>query len=186
MKDAGLACGSGWFSPVHQSLNISQFHLFIFPIAHGRLTRFHKSVLCITITYRIPVVKHVKISGEKKCSTTPFLDLRIKAGYNIGKNYEKTVSHTVARGILMKKNIATLPLIEAFRADDECPFCYLERAAQQHAISFILGSRVIPSTTLFGTSFKKREGFRYCVSPRYILCFAALIVRLSIALVIPT
>ena len=28
----------------------------------------------------------------------------------------------------MKKNIATLPLIEAFRADDECPFCYLERA----------------------------------------------------------
>ena len=140
MKDAGLACGSGWFSPVHQSLNISQFHLFIFPIAHGRLTRFHKSVLCITITYRIPVVKHVKISGEKKCSTTPFLDLRIKAGYNIGKNYEKTVSHTVARGILMKKNIATLPLIEAFRADDECPFCYLERAAQQHAISFILGS----------------------------------------------
>lgn len=40
----------------------------------------------------------------------------------------------------MKKDISTLPLIEAFRADDECPFCYLERAAEQHAISFILGS----------------------------------------------
>lgn len=40
----------------------------------------------------------------------------------------------------MKKDIATLPLIEAFRAGDECPFCYLERAAEQHAISFILGS----------------------------------------------
>lgn len=40
----------------------------------------------------------------------------------------------------MKKNIATIPLIDAFRADDECPFCYLERAAEQHALSFILGS----------------------------------------------
>ena len=40
----------------------------------------------------------------------------------------------------MKKDISTLPLIEAFRVDDECPFCYLERAAEQHAISFILGS----------------------------------------------
>lgn len=42
--------------------------------------------------------------------------------------------------IIMKKDISTLPLIEAFHADDECPFCYLERAAEQHAISFILGS----------------------------------------------
>ncbi len=40
----------------------------------------------------------------------------------------------------MKKDISTLPLIEAFRAGDECPFCYLERAAEQHAVSFILGS----------------------------------------------
>lgn len=40
----------------------------------------------------------------------------------------------------MKKDISTLPLIEAFQTDDECPFCYLERAAEQHAISFILGS----------------------------------------------
>ncbi len=40
----------------------------------------------------------------------------------------------------MKENIATIPLTDAFRADDECPFCYLEREAEQHAISFILGS----------------------------------------------
>ena len=38
------------------------------------------------------------------------------------------------------KNIATFPLMEAFRAADECPFCNLERSAEQHAISFILGS----------------------------------------------
>ena len=40
----------------------------------------------------------------------------------------------------MNKNIATFPLTEAFRAGDECPFCNLERSAEQHAISFILGS----------------------------------------------
>ncbi len=40
----------------------------------------------------------------------------------------------------MKENIATIPLIDAFKANDECPFCYLEREAEQHAISFILGS----------------------------------------------
>ncbi len=40
----------------------------------------------------------------------------------------------------MKENIATIPLMDALHADDECPFCYLERQAEQHAISFILGS----------------------------------------------
>lgn len=40
----------------------------------------------------------------------------------------------------MKEDIATIPLMDAFGANDECPFCYLERAAEQHAISFILGS----------------------------------------------
>lgn len=40
----------------------------------------------------------------------------------------------------MKENIATIPLMDAFHAEDECPFCYLERAAEQHAVSFILGS----------------------------------------------
>lgn len=40
----------------------------------------------------------------------------------------------------MKENIATIPLMDALNANDECPFCYLERKAEQHAISFILGS----------------------------------------------
>lgn len=40
----------------------------------------------------------------------------------------------------MKENIAAFPLIDAFNAQDECPFCNLERSAEQHAISFILGS----------------------------------------------
>lgn len=40
----------------------------------------------------------------------------------------------------MKENIETIPLIDAFKAEDECPFCFLERMAEQHALSFILGS----------------------------------------------
>jgi hypothetical protein len=40
----------------------------------------------------------------------------------------------------MRENIATIPLMDALQANDECPFCYLEREAEQHAISFILGS----------------------------------------------
>ena len=40
----------------------------------------------------------------------------------------------------MKENIATIPLIKAFNAKDECPFCNSEREAEQHAVSFILGS----------------------------------------------
>lgn len=40
----------------------------------------------------------------------------------------------------MKENIATIPLMNALNAKDECPFCFLEREAEQHAISFILGS----------------------------------------------
>ncbi len=40
----------------------------------------------------------------------------------------------------LRENIATIPLMDAFHAGDECPFCNLERAAEQHAVSFILGS----------------------------------------------
>ena len=33
----------------------------------------------------------------------------------------------------MKESIHTIPLTDAFKAEDECPFCYLEREAEQHA-----------------------------------------------------
>lgn len=42
--------------------------------------------------------------------------------------------------IPMKETIATIPLMDALAEKDECLFCYLEREAEQHAISFILGS----------------------------------------------
>ena len=40
----------------------------------------------------------------------------------------------------MKESIYTIPLMDAFRADDECPFCYIERNLEQHSIRFALGS----------------------------------------------
>lgn len=39
----------------------------------------------------------------------------------------------------MKEAIETTPVIEAFESGDECPFCYLERWAEQRAINYVVG-----------------------------------------------
>lgn len=39
----------------------------------------------------------------------------------------------------MKETIYTIPVNEAFQADDECPFCYLERQVEQKTIQYTLG-----------------------------------------------
>ncbi len=39
----------------------------------------------------------------------------------------------------MKEQIDTIPVNEAFLSGDECPFCYLERQAEQKAIRYVLG-----------------------------------------------
>lgn len=39
----------------------------------------------------------------------------------------------------MREKIETVPVLEAFEAGDECPFCYLERQVEQKAIRYILG-----------------------------------------------
>lgn len=40
----------------------------------------------------------------------------------------------------MKEQVYTIPLMDAFRSGDECPFCFIERSLEQHAINFVLGS----------------------------------------------
>lgn len=40
----------------------------------------------------------------------------------------------------MKEQIYTIPLMDAFNADDECPFCFIERNLEQHAMDFVLGA----------------------------------------------
>ena len=39
----------------------------------------------------------------------------------------------------MREHIDTIPVNEAFASGHECPFCYLERMAEQRAIRYILG-----------------------------------------------
>jgi hypothetical protein len=40
----------------------------------------------------------------------------------------------------MKEKLYTIPLIDAFKSNDECPFCYIERKLEQDALDFTLGS----------------------------------------------
>ena len=39
----------------------------------------------------------------------------------------------------MKEKIYTIPVNEGFEADDECPFCAMERAVEQSAIRYVAG-----------------------------------------------
>lgn len=39
----------------------------------------------------------------------------------------------------MKEYIDTSPVIEAFESADECPFCYMQRQAEQRAIRYVAG-----------------------------------------------
>lgn len=40
----------------------------------------------------------------------------------------------------MKEQLYTIPLNDAINADDECPFCFIERSIEQDLIDFVLGS----------------------------------------------
>lgn len=40
----------------------------------------------------------------------------------------------------MKEQLYTIPLMDAFRAEDECPFCFVERKLEEHTLDFVLGS----------------------------------------------
>lgn len=40
----------------------------------------------------------------------------------------------------MKETLYTIPLTDAFMADTECPFCYIERAVEQDLMDYVLGS----------------------------------------------
>lgn len=40
----------------------------------------------------------------------------------------------------MKEKLYTIPLNDAVNANEECPFCYIERALEQDLLDFVLGS----------------------------------------------
>ena len=39
----------------------------------------------------------------------------------------------------MKEKLYTIPLMDAFREQDECPFCFIERTLEEHTMDFVLG-----------------------------------------------
>ena len=39
----------------------------------------------------------------------------------------------------MREQIDTIPVNDAFLSEDECPFCFLERQAEQRTIRYVLG-----------------------------------------------
>ena len=39
----------------------------------------------------------------------------------------------------MREKIDTIPVNDAFASGDECPFCYLEREAEQRAVKYTIG-----------------------------------------------
>lgn len=45
----------------------------------------------------------------------------------------------------MKEKLYTIELTDALKAEEECPFCYLERKLLQDAIEFVLGSSYMES-----------------------------------------
>ncbi|NLG03143.1 MAG: hypothetical protein GX567_04865, partial [Clostridia bacterium] len=45
----------------------------------------------------------------------------------------------------MKEKLYTIPLMDAFHAEDECPFCFIERSLEQNALDFILGTAYMES-----------------------------------------
>ena len=40
----------------------------------------------------------------------------------------------------MKETLYTIPLNDAVSANDECPFCYIEREVEQDLMDFVRGS----------------------------------------------
>ncbi len=52
--------------------------------------------------------------------------------------YNGTIKNEKERNT-MKETIYTIPLMDAFNANDECPFCFIERKLEQEAVAFIMG-----------------------------------------------
>ena len=40
----------------------------------------------------------------------------------------------------MKETLYTIPLTDAFHANDECPLCFVEREVEQDLLDLVLGS----------------------------------------------
>lgn len=56
------------------------------------------------------------------------------------RNHPKTWAPFPGKETIMKEQLYTIPLNDAVNADDECPFCFIERSVEQDLLDFVLGS----------------------------------------------
>ena len=66
----------------------------------------------------------------------------------------------------MKEKLYTIPLMDAFKAEDECPFCFVERQLEQHAMDFVLGAGA--SVSVF--PFLNREKTEALEGAKILIC----------------
>jgi hypothetical protein len=79
----------------------------------------------------------------------------------------------------MKEQLYTIPLNDAIAAEDECPFCFIERKVEQDLLDFVLGSgssymesHIRSNTDSFGfcrTHFKKMYDYGNTLGNGWIL-----------------
>lgn len=68
-----------------------------------------------------------------------FIAHSVRMVYNVtGSIRSKKVPRK--KGSAMKEKLYTIPLNDAVNAQDECPFCFVERAVEQDLMDFVLGS----------------------------------------------
>ena len=58
----------------------------------------------------------------------------------------------------MKEKLYTIPLMDAFKAEDECPFCFVERQLEQHLSLIHIQLNCDAETITADTSFKDDLG----------------------------
>jgi len=62
-------------------------------------------------------------------------------GLHICSIYLKFLYNSTSKEqIKMKETLYTIPLTDAFNANDECPFCFIERNVEQDLLDLVLGS----------------------------------------------
>ena len=68
-----------------------------------------------------------------------FIAHSVRMVYNVtGSIKSKKVPRK--KGSAMKEKLYTIPLNDAVNAQDECPFCFIERAVEQDLMDFVLGA----------------------------------------------
>lgn len=119
-------------------------------IFYKRISQLNSCFLCkvwYNTFFNIHVIiTSVNIAQFTLIYTDGEIPVKIRSGCLAKQDYINIVSDITQQlnysiqEVFMKEQIYTIPLTDAFRSGDECPFCYIERNLEQYAIDFALGS----------------------------------------------